>query len=99
MKAHGVVVAIPQEQSWAPRPVDRSGSERGNCSALPSSRASGTGTGRRVVRCGRRAGRRPRSSSGSHDAVVEVGKADRRAKWASKSTVQVREGQEIAGEH
>jgi hypothetical protein len=30
---------------------------------------------------------------------MEVGKADRRAKGDSKSAVQVREGQEIAGEY
>ena len=29
MKAHGVAVAMPQEQSWAPTPVDRSCGERG----------------------------------------------------------------------
>jgi len=75
VKAHGVVVAIPQEQSWAPTLVDRLCGERGNCPALPSSRAAGTGTGRCVVRCGAGQGGGP---------VVVAGVTPRHGGWESQ---------------
>jgi hypothetical protein len=74
VKAHGVVVAMPLGQSWTPTPADRWCGERGNRSVSPSSRAASTGTGRRVVRCGHRAGRRPRSSRGRHAPPRRSGK-------------------------
>ena len=54
--------------------ADRSCGERGNRPVSPSSRAASAGTGRRVVRCGRRAGRRPRSSRGRDDPSWRPGK-------------------------
>jgi hypothetical protein len=55
-------------------PADRWCGERGNRPVSPSSRAASAGTGRRVVRCGRRAGRRPRSSRGRDDPSWRPGK-------------------------
>jgi hypothetical protein len=55
-------------------PADRSCGERGNRPVSPSSRAASTGTGRRVVRRGHRAGRRPRSSRGCDDPSRRSGK-------------------------
>src|SRR4029450_12586626 len=48
-------------------PVERACGERGSRPVSPSSRAASTGTGRHVVGCGHRAGRRPRSSRGRDD--------------------------------